>query len=70
MLYIIFGLKFDIFLKNYVKNAFLGKDFNLDATGSLFQAFTQMVYNNMRNMPCERRWYMATNFGIIYLSLK
>jgi len=53
-----------------VKNVFLGKDLNLGTTGSLFQAFTQIVYNNMRNMPCERRWYKATNFGIIYLSLK
>jgi hypothetical protein len=53
-----------------LKNAFLGKDFNIGAIGSLFQALTQMVYNNVKNMPCERRWYMATNFGIIYLSLK
>jgi len=53
-----------------VKNAILGNDFNLGATSSLFQAFTQIVYNNMRDMPCERRWYMATYFGIIYLLLK
>jgi hypothetical protein len=53
-----------------VKNAIFGNDFNFGAVGSLFQAFTQIVYNNMRNMPCERRWYMATNFGIIYLLLK
>jgi hypothetical protein len=29
------------YLKNYVKNAILGKDFDLGMTGSLFHVFTQ-----------------------------
>ncbi len=43
MLYVIFGFKFDIKLKNcHVENVVLGKDFNFGMTSSFFHVFTPM----------------------------